>query len=224
MCDQCVTIKLNYTNYSIIPFIIHYINDYYYHYYLINYQKFYLKSFFQKIIHRKTITSSSSLSSSSSSLSSTSSLSSLLLLWKSKNISKKQCYLIKNNKFIKQKNVYSVYNTTNKTTTTTTTTTTITNTNTIYNKSFICLCIMMIFCAQMSISLTTGKKISDRFIDSSTSNNINNNSRYRVMNIELLRYMGEKTLRSGGVITQLFDAIEFSVVHERSTSYLRFKL
>ncbi|VDP64504.1 unnamed protein product, partial [Schistosoma mattheei] len=29
-------------------------------------------------------------------------------------------------------------------------------------------------------------------------------------------------LRTGGVITQLFDAIEFSVVHQRSTSYLRY--
>ncbi|KAH9581404.1 hypothetical protein MS3_00008553 [Schistosoma haematobium] len=193
MCNQCVTIKLNYTNYSIIQFIIHYINDYYY--YLINYQKYYLKS-------------SSSLSTSTSSSSS-----SLWLLWKSKNISKKQCCLIKNNKFIKQENFYSVYNTTNKTTTTTT--------NTIYNKSFICLCIMMIFCVQMSISLTTGIKISDQFIDSSTSNNNNNNSNgYEFMNIELLRHMGEETLRTGGVITQLFDAIEFSVVHQRSTSYL----
>ncbi|XP_018653289.1 hypothetical protein Smp_149340 [Schistosoma mansoni] len=33
--------------------------------------------------------------------------------------------------------------------------------------------------------------------------------------------MGEEILRTGGVITQLFDAIEFSVVHERSTSYLK---
>uniref|UniRef100_A0A5K4F3B5 Ig-like domain-containing protein n=2 Tax=Schistosoma mansoni TaxID=6183 RepID=A0A5K4F3B5_SCHMA len=76
----------------------------------------------------------------------------------------------------------------------------------------------MICCIQMSNSLITGKRISDQLVDNNIINN--NSSRYQFMKIGLLRYMGEEILRTGGVITQLFDAIEFSVVHERSTSYL----
>ncbi|CAH8542175.1 unnamed protein product [Schistosoma turkestanicum] len=105
-----------------------------------------------------------------------------------------------------------VYRTTSTNTSTTTTTTT-----TVYGNALLYFCIVMIFCAQVSFALTTGKKTSDRFVVSSTSSS---NNRFHFMNIKSLRHLGEQMLRTGAIITQLFDAIEFSVVHERSTSYL----
>ncbi|CAH8864209.1 unnamed protein product [Trichobilharzia szidati] len=45
-------------------------------------------------------------------------------------------------------------------------------------------------------------------------------SRHQSINPRLLREIGEGTLRIGGVLTQLLDAIEFSVVQERTDPYL----
>ncbi|CAH8589493.1 unnamed protein product [Heterobilharzia americana] len=118
------------------------------------------------------------------------------------NILSKICYLL-NAKFMQPK-FYRFYKTT-------------------YTPSlflYLCVIIMIIFlpvslsysvpASPTSLSLTSARTSSYKFVS----------KRQQFMNLKLLRHMGEKILRSGGVVTQLFDAIEFSVVHERSIPYL----
>ncbi|VDQ03380.1 unnamed protein product [Trichobilharzia regenti] len=105
-------------------------------------------------------------------------------------------------------------------------------------KFFSSLFIMMIFCTVNSSSSASASASASSSFSSSLSSPLSSNSsssalspkrvvrapitsRHQSINPRLLREIGEGTLRIGGVLTQLLDAIEFSVVHERTDPYLK---